>query len=293
MLISLGPDVIKIVDDILWTEEHEQKYHQHLARVADSVHFQFSLWLTDDHMTEYTYGSMHLIEDLRLGWLPNPADPCRKSRIQLHTDFYTTAKRLSLLRNPDPLMVLRFNLLLASVLCHELAHFLEMSSNHTELQTLYDGMKKVDVVGSPEPIMNGHTFAEMGMAFETKVFGGRLEPISCRIDCAYGLTTYTYDEDINTPHSSRTFYTVPMDYVYMLQQQETWEQDLTGKDWKIFHIPRDGATAVSVPYFNMTVWEGEDEGKQISDVLDLERTPFRRTFDSRIIKANRGVKSNH
>lgn len=234
---------------------------------------------------------MHPIKDLRLGWQPNPGEPCRKSRIRLHTDFYTTAKRLSLLKNPDPFMVLRFNLLLASVICHELAHFLEMSSNHSYREDVYDGMEIVNFKSTPEPFMNDQPFNEMGVAFETKVFGGRLEPISCRIDCAYGIATY--DEVGKTAHNVRTFFTVPMDYIWMLQQQDTWDQDFSDKDWAVFHIPRDGAKAVSVPYFNMTVWEGEDDGKQISDVLDLQSTPFRRMYSGKIIKANRNVKTKH
>lgn len=139
--------------------------------------------------------------------------------------------------------------------------------------------------------MNDHTFNEMGVAFETKVFGGRIEPISWRVDCAYGLATY--DEMGKTPHDVRTFFTVPMDYIWKLQQQETWEQDFSSKDWTVFHVPRDGAKAVSVAYFNMTIWEKEDDGRQISDVLDLEETPFRRTFDGKIIKANRNVRTKH
>jgi hypothetical protein len=231
---------------------------------------------------------MHPIKDLRLGWQPNPLEPCRKSRIRLHTDFYTAAKRISLLKNPDPLQVLRYNLLLANTICHELAHFLEMSSNHSWREDVYDGMEIVDIRSTPEPFLNDQDFSEMGVAFETKVFGGRLEAICCRIDCTYGLATY--DE---VGEATRTFYTVPMDYIWMLQQQETWDQDFSTKDWKVFHIPRDGAKAVSVAYFNMTVWEEEDDGQQISDVLDLRSTPFRRTYDGHIIKSNRNVRTKH
>lgn len=282
----------RIPDDVPWTKEHERRFHEHLESLADSIHFHFSLWPTPKHTTHYTYGSMHPIKDLRHGWLPNPRDPCRKSRIRLHTDFYTTAKRLSLLKSPDPLMVLRFNLLIACVLCHELAHFLEMSSNNSLRQDVYDGMELVNIRTTPEPFFNNQPFNEMGAAFETKIFGGRLEPISVRIDCTYGLATYD-EVDPMSSHDPRTFFSVPMDYVLMLQQQETWERDFSDKDWTVFHIPRDGAKAVSMAYFNMTVHEGEDDGKQISDVLDLEKTPFRRTFDGRIIKADRSVRTKH
>ncbi|KAE9973750.1 hypothetical protein BLS_003445 [Venturia inaequalis] len=284
----------RIPDDVAWTRENERRFHEHLERLADSIHFHFSLWPTPKHTTEHSYGSMHPIKDLRHGWLPNARDPCRKSRIRLHTDFYTTAKRLSLLKSPDPLLVLRFNLLLACVLCHELAHFLEMSSNSSVRRDVYDraGEEIVDIESTPEPFFNNQLFNEMGNAFETKVFGGRLEPISWRIDCAYGLTTH----DVVDPSFSRdvpTFFTVPMDYVWMIQQQKTWERDYSKEDWTVFHIPRDGAKAVSLGYFNMTVWESEDNGKQISDLLDGETTPFRRTFDGKIIKANRDVRTKH
>lgn len=284
----------RIPDDVIWTRENELKFHEHLESLADSIHFHFSLWPTPKHTTDHSYGSMHPIKDLRHGWLPNPRDPCRKSRIRLHTDFYTTAKRLSLLKSPDPLLVLRYNLLLACVLCHELAHFLEMSSNSSVRRDVYDraGAEIVDIETTPEPFFNSQPFNEMGAAFETKVFGGRLEPISWRIDCAYGLTTHD-EVDPSISRDVPTFFTVPMDYVWMLQQQDTWERDYSGEDWTVFHIPRDGAKAVSLGYFNMTVWESEDGGKQISDLLDGETTPFRRTFDGKIIKANRSVMTKH
>ncbi|QDS74498.1 hypothetical protein FKW77_007028 [Venturia effusa] len=277
---QISPAHTRIPDDVPWTKEHELRFHRHLESLADSIHFHFSLWPTPKHTTDYSYGSMHPIKDLQLGWVPNPRDSCRKSRIRLHTDFYTTAKRLSLLKNPDPLMVLRFNLLIAIVLCHELAHFLEMSSNNSLRLDIFDKMDLVGISSTPEAFFNDQPFNEMGSAFENKVFGGRVEPISMRIDCAYGLATYGINE-------ARTFYSVPMDHVWMLQQQETWEQDFSLKDWTVFHIPRDGAKAVSLACFDMTVWESEENGKQISDVLDNESTPFRRAYDGRIVKAGR------
>lgn len=291
-----SPPHARIPDDVPWTKENESRFHEHLKSLADSIHFHFSLWPTPKHCTDHSYGSMHPIKDLRHGWLPNPRDPCRKSRIRLHTDFYTTAKRLSLLKSPDLSMVLRFNLLIANVLCHELAHFLEMSSNNSPRRDIYGDMGDMgEIVGidtTPEPFLNNQPFNEMGAAFETKVFGGRLEPISWRIDCAYGLTTYD-EVDPSFSTDVRLFFSVPMDYVWMLQQQETWERDYSEEDWTVFHIPRDGAKAVSLGYFNMTVWENEDNGKQISDVLDCETTPFRRNFDGKIIKADRSVRTKH
>jgi len=48
-------------------------------------------------------------------------------------------------------------------------------------------------------------------------------------------------------------------------------------------IPKDGATAVNVPYFDMTVWKDEAEDP-ISDDKDGRTTPFKRTKDGRIEK---------
>jgi hypothetical protein len=266
---SFVPKIKRIRKDVPWTSSNAQIFNNYIAGLVDSLHFHFSLWPTPKHEGMYLYGSLHPIKDYQLGWLPKPGEPCRKSRICLHSDFYTTAKRLSLLRNPDSSMVLRFSLFLAVNIAHELAHFLEMSGHHYDMSDIFCSDNTVkEVEASKEPFLNDHHFNEVGSAFETKIFGGRVHPISCRIDCAYGLTTFD-EPDSTNPSRTKTYYTIPMDWVAYVQQQETWDSVVEGWDdgddeserveSKVFHIPRNGAKAVSVPYFDMTQWEDEAE----------------------------------
>jgi len=272
----------RIINDVAWTPLHAEKYAAMLQSFADSLHFHFGLFPTPKHTTEYSYASMHPIKDHLVGWQPKPGEPCRRSRIRLHTDFYTTARKLGKLRNPDEAQVLRFNFFFAVNLAHELAHFLWMSSWDTSRMDIYSFNAEILAIDSqPEPYFNDHSFNELGAAFEVKVFGGRIEPISCRVDCLYGITTSDHPKHKTT---TRTFYTVPMDYIAKMQQQSTWDQDYAGSDWKVFHIPRNGAKSVSVPYFDMTVWRDESTDGRVSDYGLKTATPFKR-MDKGIYKA--------
>jgi hypothetical protein len=276
--------VKRIIKDVLWTQKQADKYASQLQQFAQSVHFHFGLFPTPKHTMEYSYASMHPIKDHLVGWQPKPGEPCRRSRIRLHTDFYTTARKLSKLSNPDHAQVLRFNFFFAVNLAHELAHFLWMSSWSTRRLDIYNFDTEVLAVDAePEPYFNDQAFNELGAAFETKVFGGRIEPISCRVDCAYGLTTSDQPNGTD-PHPTRTFYTIPMDYIMRLQQQNTWDQDHTASDWRVFHIPRNGAKSISVPYFDMTVWRDEATDGLISDIRSKKDTPFKR-IETGIVRA--------
>jgi hypothetical protein len=276
--------VKRIVKDVQWSPARSAQYAAKLHEFAHSVHFHFGLYPTPTHTTEYSYASMHPIKDHLVGWQPKPGEPCRRSRIRLHTDFYTTACKLSKLRNPDRAQVLRFNFFFAVNLAHEFAHFLWMSSWNTGRTDVYGfNMEVLTVHAEPEPYFNDQGFNELGAAFETKVFGGRIEPISCRVDCAYGLTT-SDQPNTTDPHPTRTFYTIPMDFIAKMQHQDTWDLDYSDSDWKVFHVPRNGAKSISVPYFDMTVWRDEAVEGLVSDVGSRTATRFKRVGTG-IVKA--------
>ena len=272
---TANPLIKRIIKDVPWSAQRADEYAAKLQSFADSLHFHFGLFPTPKHTMQYSYASMHPIKDHLVGWQAKPGEPCRRSRIRIHTDFYTTARKLSKLRTRDEAQVLRFNFFFAVNLAHELAHFLWMSSWSTKRVDVYSsGAEVLGVEWDLEPYFNEQEFSELGAAFEVKVFGGRVEPICCRSDCAYGLTTSDQPNDTH-PHTTRTFYTIPMDYIAKMQQQSTWDQDHSGSDWKVFHIPRNGAKSVSVPYFDMTVWKDEATDR-ISDVGLRTATPFKR-----------------
>lgn len=310
---TLWPHITEVVS---WTASNDRKWNAYLEDVSEQIHITFALWPTEKHQGFWTYGTMHPIRDYKRGYLPpspesegNFSQSHRKSssvdlnskaintngksshgyrmgRINLHMDFYTTAKRLSLLRSPDPAMVLRFNLFLAINLCHEFAHYVEMCDptrvRFAEPFMSYEGES------SGEAYFLNYKWQEMGASFETSVFGGNVQPVSCRTDCMYGLCTFDYTGEQKHGHGPRgplkldikTFWTVPMDFAAKVQQKSEWEKHEDGKWLK---IPRDGATAVRVPYFDMTMWKDEAEDP-ISDDVDGRLTPFKRTKDGRIEK---------
>jgi hypothetical protein len=285
-----GTAYSRIREEVPWTQANSDAFSNMLSQMANSVHFHFSLWPSERNKGVWTYGSMHAIRDYKSGYLPKPNERCRQCRICMHTDFYITAKRLSLLSHRDPAMVLRFNFFFAVNICHEMAHFLEMGGHHmrfferwaTDLQERYPV-----AYNSGEAFMFDYPWNEMGQAFETRIFGGIVKPICSRMDCAHGLTTY--EEPGLDAHGRlstvRTFYTVPMDFVATVQQRKTWERAETMADPSgLFRIPRDGAQAVHVPYFDLTIWKDRAE-QQVSD--SGRSTPFLRTPDGIVRMADK------
>jgi len=99
------------------------------------------------------------------------------------------------------------------------------------------------------------------------------------------MTVYDYDKYIaQTPLNLATYYSVPMDYIAMLQQRETWERDYDSAPPNVFHVPRNGAKAVFLPHVDMVIFDGEGE-EGISDETDLVDTAFKRTTDGQIVKS--------
>ncbi|OCK80642.1 hypothetical protein K432DRAFT_382001 [Lepidopterella palustris CBS 459.81] len=259
----------RIRDDVPWSEERATVFEQFLNSQLDTIHFFFHKQplAPDPH-----YASMGLVADYKNGIQRQMDGKCHKSKICLHTDFYTTAKRLSLLQYPDPAMVLRFNLFLAICLTHEMAHFIEVSGPHHERP-----------LGRPEVFFYDNMWTESGIAFEMKVFGGRVHPISLRVDCGLGLAVLNYPLKELYDREDNVLYTVPMDYIVRIQQQKTWEQDFSKADSSIFHIPRNGTKSTELNGTNLMIWEDEKDA-DISDHLDGKETTFHRLDDGQIIK---------
>lgn len=171
-----------------------------------------------------------------------PLDPVyyRTGRIDLHTDFYTTAKRLSILgANADPDMILRFHFFFAVNIVHEVAHFVE----------------RLTTWPNPEVFMFNNVYNEVGASWEVKTFGGRIHPINNRMDCAYGIATYDWKD--GTDEDPITHYAISMDYITMIQQRKSWETDHVGLDWHFWHVPRTGATSVGSIGLGTQLWDDE------------------------------------
>ncbi|KAF2266820.1 hypothetical protein CC78DRAFT_108679 [Lojkania enalia] len=264
-----GQRCYRIQKDVLWLEDHAQAFKAFLDDQADTVHFLFH---RDPLPPDPAYASMGLVADYKNGLMRKLNQKCHTSRITLNSDFYTTAKKLSILQYPEPAMVLRFNLFLSVCLAHEMAHFIEVSGPHHE-----------HPLGEPEVFFNDNMWTESGIAFELKVFGGRLHPISSRVDCGLGLAVLNYPLKEVYDKEDNVLYTLPMDYVTKIQQKETWVRDFSDSTVDIFHVPRTGCKSVEINGTNLMVWEDEKDA-DISDHIDGRDTLYHRMDDGQIVK---------
>jgi hypothetical protein len=247
-----------------------------------------------------------------------------RAKLCLHIDFFTVARRLSKLAHPDPAQVLRYHFWLASTLCHEFAHYLEIE-------------RRAGIQGHGlEAFWYDDEWNEAGEAWEKKMWGGRVEPINSKTDCSYGLATVDWplkkwdcaNEQASTPGASNPknttyaqnvgqrkplgiedveniYYTIPMPFVSRLQQASYWDalaqqlsSPLSQPDPKEFNIPRSGTPSIAMLAVDLTVWddeatanliadEDEDDGEESGNKSGRKKgkpTLLKRTADGRIVK---------
>ncbi|KAL8941801.1 MAG: hypothetical protein Q9216_002039 [Gyalolechia sp. 2 TL-2023] len=185
------------------------------------------------------------------------------SNVRLHSDFYIIAKKLSTMKYPDPAQKLRFNFIFATLIVHELAHAIELSQWRNRAPSPY------------EPFLLHHNEAELGRMWESYVFGGQIAPINDRVDGIYGVATWNWPRSFGEMDPERTIcHALPMKYIENLQQTTTWEHDYDLKDWRVFHIPRDGATSIYMNSVTTVSWTEEEraakEALQERQLQDLE-----------------------
>lgn len=267
---AYGQPCHRIREDVTWSEERHAAFNNFLNNQLDTVYFCFH---NQPLPPETVYASMGLVRDYKNGILRKMNEKCHTSRICLHADFYTTAKKLSLLRYREPAMVLRFNFFLAACLSHEIAHFCEVSGPHHDHPLLSE----------PEVFWGDNTWTESGIAFETKVFGGRIHPLSSRIDCSLGLACLDYPLKELYDKDENVLYALPMDYILKLQQNETWQQDFSESGTEVFFVPRNGSRSVEINGANLMIWEDENDA-DISDHIDGKETEWKRMDDGSIAK---------
>ncbi|KAF9695985.1 hypothetical protein EKO04_005768 [Ascochyta lentis] len=267
---AYGQPCHRIREDVPWSEERHTAFNTFLSNQLDTLYFCFH---NNPLPPETVYASMGLVRDYKNGLLRKMNDKCHTSRICLHSDFYTTAKKLSLLRYREPAMVLRFNLFLAICLSHEIAHFCEVSGPHHDHPLLSE----------PEVFWGDNMWTESGIAFETKVFGGRIHPLSSRIDCSLGLACLDYPLKELYDKDENVLYALPMDYILTLQQNETWQQDFSKSGTDVFFVPRNGSRSVEINGANLMMWEDENKA-DISDHIDGKETEWKRMDDGSIAK---------
>ncbi|RMZ68922.1 hypothetical protein GMOD_00002815 [Pyrenophora seminiperda CCB06] len=267
---AYGQPCFRIKNDVEWSEQYHATFKSFLDNQIDTVHFYFH---HDPLPPETAYASMGLVKDYKNGLMRKINHKCHTSRICLHSDFYTTAKKLSLLRYREPAMVLRYNMFLATCLAHEIAHFCEVSGPHHDHPLLSE----------PEVFFGDNMWTESGISFELKIFGGRIHPLSSRIDCKFGLACLDYPLKELYDKDDNVLYALPMDYILKLQQKETWEQDFSKVGADVFFVPRTGGRSIEINGTNLMIWEDENDA-DISDHIDNEDTAWMRMDDGSIAK---------
>ncbi|KAF1915207.1 hypothetical protein BDU57DRAFT_518067 [Ampelomyces quisqualis] len=265
-----GQPCFRIRETVEWSAERQEIFKHFLENQVDTVHFYFH---HDPLPPETAYASMGLVKDYKNGLMRKLNDKCHTSRVCLHSDFYTTAKKLSLLQYPEPAMVLRFNLFLAICLTHEISHFCEVSGPHHDHPLLSE----------PEVFFGDNMWTESGIAFEIKIFGGRIHPLSSRIDCTFGLACLDYPLKELYDKDDNILYALPMDYILKLQQKTTWEQDFGESKSDVFFVPRTGGRSFEINGTNLMIWEDESDA-DISDHVDGQDTEWKRMDDGSIAK---------
>lgn len=85
-------------------------------------------------------------------------------------------------------------------------------------------------------------------------FGGTIHPINSSVDGSHGIATWDWPEEVS---GMSLKYTVSMAYIEKLFQMETWQQGYDLKDWKTFHVSRDGAVSINLNCLTTMPWSEE------------------------------------
>lgn len=85
-------------------------------------------------------------------------------------------------------------------------------------------------------------------------FGGTIHPINASVDGSHGIATWDWPEEAS---GMSLKYTVSMAYIEKLFQMETWQQDYDLKNYKTFHVSRDGAVSINLNCLTTMNWSEE------------------------------------
>ena len=106
--------------------------------------------------------------------------------------------------------------------------------------------------------------SECGRAWEETMFGGQIAPINNRVDGSHGIGISDWPpRGTQNDPERRVWNTIPMRYIEKLFQMNTWRGSYSLKNWRVFNIPRDGATSLYINSFTtMSANEEERVAKQ-------------------------------
>ncbi|KAL8776750.1 MAG: hypothetical protein Q9213_008149 [Squamulea squamosa] len=236
-------------------------YMEDLGR-AKVIHFTFAPGLAFQGSS--AFGTAHTICNFQLDSEDRRAGSVQSCHVRLHSDFYIIAKLLSTLVYPNPAQKLRFNLIVATLIVHEMAHAIELSQWRNRAPSPF------------EPFLVHHNDAELGRMWESYMFGGQVSPINDLVSGLYGLATWNWPRPFGEMDAERTIcYSLPMKYIENIQQKKTWSQDYSLSDCSSrFHVPREGATSIYMNSVTTVSWTEEErvakEALQEQQVQDSE-----------------------
>ncbi len=92
--------------------------------------------------------------------------------------------------------------------------------------------------------------SECGRAWEQTMFGGHVAPINNKVDGSHGIALSDWPpQGTQNDPERRVWNTISMRYIEKLFQMNTWQRRFNLNDWRIFHVPRDGATSLYINSF--------------------------------------------
>ena len=265
----------RIKNHVVLTQQRADSLIKRIKNLGESnrIHFRFKHNLASTRSQAGAWGVSDPICDYRgiQKEAHGQSAAVVRSIIRLHADYFTVAKKLSQLKYPEVSQKLRFNFQFAVLVMHELAHSIE----GIHIQQRAD--QWIDWHTSrfyKEPYWldwQSHEYgSELGRAWEETMFGGEVSPINNRVDGSHGIGTSDWPPRGSFDDSERRiWHTVSMDYIERLFQMETWQRVYDLRQWRIFNIPRDGATSLYLNYFT-TMAQDEEERVAKEAIAELE-----------------------
>ena len=259
----------RIDNHVELTAERARTVIKYLNDIGKSklIHFRFNRALESDSRKSAFAISQPICDYKGLdGECHNVKSSLISSIIRFHTDYYIAAKKLSQLKFQEVSQKLRFSFGFAVLIVHEIAHSIEGIHFRERDQQWLDWHSSQYY---KEPYWLNWNESECGRAWEETMFGGHLQPINRRVDGSHGIAIadWPFGGTVEDPQNYR-WYTVSMDYIEHMFQMSTWQRQFDLKDWRIFNVPRDGATSLCINSFS-TMNPSEEERVAKEEMADL------------------------
>lgn len=99
------------------------------------------------------------------------------------------------------------------------------------------------------------------------MFGCHIAPINNKVDGSHGIGISDWPpQGTQNDPERRVWTTISMRYIEKLFQMSTWQRSFNLQNWRIFNIPRDGATSLYINSF--TTMSGSEEQRVAREELE-------------------------